>query len=128
MKIQELEKKLYGNTPVDKKIINKILSDGGFDFDKLSEPNEFGDQIPLVKVKGETYLPLEDIIVLDKDEFIEIHPDPDELIAYNNYRRKYIILGREESLKYFRNRIIEEKKRLEAFNDMTIGDIQCGGF
>lgn len=128
MKIQELEKKLFGNTPIDKKIINKILSDGGFDFDKLSEPNEFGDQIPLVKVKGEDYIPLEDIIVLDEEEFKEIHTKEEELLTYKNYRRKYIILGREESLKYFRNRILEEKRRLEAFNDLTIGDIQCGGF
>lgn len=128
MKIQELEAKEFGELIADKAKINKLLDDGGFNYDEMSEPDEHGFREKLVRANEKLTVPLEDILALEYDEFARKYPDPEAQNCQRNYLRKYIILSGEEALFYYKNKINEEKKRLEALSQIDKDDLSCGGF
>lgn len=129
MKIQDLEKKYFGDVKTNKSVTD-LINEAGIAFDCWSEPDEFGVREMLLTTEKEgEFILLEDAIVMDEDEFKKAYPTDTALLCYRNLRKQYIILNNEETREYYKKALKEAKKRLQlAATSIDDKELTCGGF
>lgn len=131
MKIQELEEKIFGNIQhqvADGVLINKY----GLEFDGYIEPSEEsatdGDRIECLITSDGEKIPLDDFIILDKDEFEAKYPFESAKQSFKNFRDKYVVLAGDEIITYYREQIKKLKEKDAQRQKFNIEDLSCGGF
>ena len=119
MKIQELEKKHFGNIKV-KTAVDDLLDEYGFKFDCWSEPDEYGykERLLFTEKEGEV-VKLEDIIMMTEEAFEKEYKTVTAIECFKNFRREYIILDSEESRLYCQKQILEAKKKLDIESELA---------
>lgn len=132
MKIQELEKKLFGDCTKTRGTEGQYIDEFGFEFDGYMSEDAHADGDDdkvkcLITSEGEK-IPLEEFILLDKDEFEAKYTSDAAKQSFKNFREKYIILSGIEILTYYRECIKAAKDKTESDTSISIEDISCGGF
>lgn len=85
----------------------------GFSYDAIIEDID-GTPIRIIYA-GEEEIPIIDILSLERNDFIKLHPSFEAAAAYNNYIDSIIILEGEEALSHIRNEMLRERDRIENF-------------
>ena len=71
MTLRELELKIFKERGINPSRFKNVLKWQGFSFDGYSEPNSFNEVTPMLMTSRGLTRPLEDVILLDEQEFQE---------------------------------------------------------
>lgn len=98
----------------------KMIDLAGFPHDDIIQDVE-GKDIPVVYIDGNA-VPVQDIITLDKADFLHAYNFPSSEETYDNYVSGLLILEGEDALSRIRMQITEEQQRLEQDYELLAPD------
>ena len=128
MTLRELELKIFAERGLNPNKYRQVLKHDGFEFDGYSEPNIFNEVIPMLRTSAGLTLPLEDVILLDAEEFKEKYKGIPERETFTRYRSRYILLAGKDAITYYQNMIKEEENKYKILEKLGDEDISCGGY
>lgn len=95
--------------------VDTILKNTDFSYDGIIEDND-GNEIKVVFVDNDpkNYIPIEEILVTLREDFIKAHPDPKALATYDNYISRVERCFGEEAAKFYRNKMMKLRESIQV--------------
>lgn len=115
MKIYEFIAKYCADLVEEANSAKELIDLAGFAHDGL-ETDDSGKQVPVVYFDN-TYAPVMDFFVLDKDDFVVVHKSPSAGEVYDNYVSALDIVEGADVVAYVRNRLLAERDRIMSMPD-----------
>lgn len=116
MRMREFIDKYCMDIVSDVKQRKSLLDSDDITYDAIIEEPD-GSLVKIV-YGGDEEIPVIDILTLDRQGFMKIHPSIAAVEAYDNYIASIVILEGEEALEHIRNEMLREQEAINAYKDL----------